>query len=68
MEPSTNSPLTDEQASEYITPAEAQHIAYLSTKQLSRLADEGRIRFIRPGKHRRYLRTDVMALLDKGAA
>lgn len=57
-----NSPVADQ---EYITPAEATKIAYLSTKQLTRLADEGRIQCIRPGSHRRYLRADVLALLSK---
>lgn len=55
------SPVADQ---EYITPAEATKIAYLSPKQLTRLGDEGRIRFIRPGKHRRYLRSDIEALLE----
>ncbi|HHW50234.1 MAG TPA: helix-turn-helix domain-containing protein [Pseudoclavibacter sp.] len=59
------SPETD---SEYITPGTAQSIAFLSTKQLSRLADEGRIRYIRPGKHRRYLRSDVESLVKREAA
>lgn len=53
---------TDHEA-EYITPAEAERIAFLSTKQISRLADAGRIDFIRPGKHRRYRRSDVEALV-----
>lgn len=50
---------------EYITPTEASKIIYLSTKQLTRYADEGKIRFIRPGSHRRYLRADVEALASK---
>lgn len=54
---------TSEAAAEYITPAEAARIAFLSTKQISRFADAGRIRHIRPGKHRRYLRADVEALV-----
>jgi excisionase family DNA binding protein len=57
-----NSQVADE-TSEYVTPAEAERIAFLSAKQISRLADAGRIAFIRPGKHRRYLRADVMALV-----
>lgn len=57
-----NKPEAEDQAADYITPAEASQIAYISTKQLTRYADEGRIAFIRPGKHRRYLRRDVLAL------
>ena len=68
MEQLTNSPLPDVSAGDYITPAEAQSIAFLSTKQLSRLADDGRIRVIRPGKHRRYLRADIEALVNRDAA
>lgn len=64
----TNSPETDTPAGEYITPAEAQSIAFLSVKQLSRLADEGKLRVIRPGKHRRYLRADIEALVKGDAA
>lgn len=59
----TNSPETD-QAAEYITPAEASRIAFLTPKSLSRLADEGKIGAIRPGKHRRYRRADVEALVQ----
>lgn len=60
-------PKSTEADQEYITPAQAKGIAYLSTKQLTRLADEGRIRFIRPGSHRRYNRSDVESLLSSGA-
>lgn len=49
-------------ASEYITPGEASRLVALSTKQLTRLADAGKIRSIRPGSHRRYHRDDVVAL------
>ena len=62
----TNSPEKDEQA-EYVTPQQASKIAFLSAKSLSRLADEGKIRSIRPASHRRYLRADVEALVG-GAA
>lgn len=58
----TNSPKPD-----YITPGEAARIAYLTPKTLSRLADEGKITSIRPGRHRRYLRADIEALIG-GAA
>lgn len=54
---------------EYITPAEAHRIAYLSTKQLARLADDGKIASIRPGRRwRYYLRADVEALVKDSAA
>ena len=66
MSQATNSPISDAQ-SEYITPGEAARMVFLSTKTLSRLADEGKIASIRPGKHRRYRRTDVEALAG-GAA
>ena len=62
MEQMNNSPQQD-----YITPREAARIAYLSVKSLSRLADEGKIRTIRPGKHRRYLRADIEALVGDAA-
>lgn len=63
-----NSQLAEEQSSEYITPTEASKILFLSTKQLTRYADEGKIRYIRPGSHRRYLRADVLALRTKVVA
>lgn len=63
-----NKPGHDTEASEYITPTEASKIVFLSTKQLTRYADEGRIRYIRPGSHRRYLKADVLALRDKKVA
>lgn len=62
----TNSPETDEQP-EFITPGEASRIAYLTPRSLSRLADEGKIATIRPGKHRRYRRADVEALVPDSA-
>lgn len=58
----------DIQETEYITPTEASKLLYLSTKQLTRYADEGKLRYIRPGSHRRYLKADVLALRDKAAA
>ena len=63
-----NSQFTEEQSPEYITPTEASKLLFLSTKQLTRYADEGKIRYIRPGSHRRYLRADVEALRTKVAA
>lgn len=56
------SPVQDPESAEYITPTEASKIVFLSTRQLTRYADEGKIRFIRPGSHRRYLRADIIAL------
>lgn len=60
-------PKSSDTDSEYITPGEATKIAYLSTKQLTRLADDGKVRFVRPGKHRRYNRADILALLTSPA-
>lgn len=48
---------------EWIKPGEAARIAAISVQQIARLADEGRIQFIRPGSHRRYLRADIEALI-----
>lgn len=62
MSQMTNSPEADLEAA-YVAPQEAARIAFLSVRSLSRLADEGKIRTIRPGKHRRYLRADVEALV-----
>jgi len=66
MPPMTNSPETDEKP-EFIPPGEAARIAFLHPRTLSRLADEGKIGFIKPGKHRRYRRTDVEALVPRSA-
>lgn len=63
----TNSPEVAPQA-EFITPAAAARIAFLTPKTLSRLADEGKIQSIRPGTHRRYLRADVEALATADTA
>lgn len=53
------------QAEEYITPREAVALVPISAKTLQRLSDAGKIRTIRPGgKHRRYARADVEALLS----
>jgi excisionase family DNA binding protein len=53
---------------EYISPGEAAAIAFVTTKTLARFADTGKIKSIRPGSHRRYLRADVEALLAPTAA
>lgn len=55
----TNQPNPDD---EYITPKEAAEIAHLGIRQLSRYADQGKIRTIRPGTHRRYNLADVREL------
>jgi excisionase family DNA binding protein len=52
---------------EWIAPGDAAKITGLSAQQIGRLADAGRISFTRPGKHRRYLRSDVEALLTPSA-
>lgn len=61
-------PETDSGADEYLTPTEASKILYLSTKQLTRYADDGKLRYIRPGSHRRYLAADVHALATRPEA
>lgn len=56
-------------APDYIRPAEAATIAYVSTKTLSRLADDGKVRSITlPSGHRRYCREDVEALVHGRSA
>ncbi len=63
----TNSQESDSEP-EFITPREAARIAFLTPRSLSRLADEGKIEARRPGKHRRYRRSDVEALAAGGAS
>jgi excisionase family DNA binding protein len=50
-----------------MTPDEAARATGLSVRQLSRLADAGRLRTIRPGTHRRYLTQDVAAIIAQDA-
>lgn len=57
----------DQDASDYLTPMEASRATGLSVRQLSRLADEGRLNAIRPGAHRRYLAASVEGLLAQDA-
>jgi len=52
---------------EYISPGEAALIAFVTTKTLARFADAGTIQSIRPGKHRRYLRSDILDLAKAAA-
>ncbi|WP_417561856.1 helix-turn-helix domain-containing protein [Microbacterium sp.] len=53
----------EQSQADYLSPAEAAHATGLSVRQLSRLADEGTLRAIRPGTHRRYLAADIAALI-----
>lgn len=53
---------TEQSESDYLTPAAAARATGLSVRQLARFAEAGKIRSIRPGTHRRYLRADVEAL------
>jgi excisionase family DNA binding protein len=48
-------------AEDWISPAAAAALLGVTPKTVSRLADAGEIRAIRPGAHRRYLRSDVEA-------
>jgi excisionase family DNA binding protein len=51
----------------YITQKRASEIMGLPVRHIRKLADEGRVRFTTtPGGHRRYLRADIMRLLDVG--
>ena len=47
----------------YVTPGEAAAALGVSRRTVSRLAEDGKIRFIRPGAHYRYLAADVEALI-----
>lgn len=63
----TNSPLTDA-VTVWLTPSEAAAALGVSGRTLSRLADRGELRAIRPaGGHRRYDEASVEALLARAA-
>lgn len=52
--------------SEWITPAEAAAALGVTTKTVSRLADRGEVRAIRPGgTQRRYAVADIEAILSR---
>ena len=51
--------------SDYLTPGEASRATGLSVRQLARLADDGRLRAIQPGHHRRYLAADIAAVIAR---
>ncbi|HUG50393.1 MAG TPA: helix-turn-helix domain-containing protein [Terrimesophilobacter sp.] len=49
---------------EWVTPGEASAALGITTMQLTRLADKGVIRAIRPGgSHRRYAASDIEAII-----
>lgn len=53
---------------EWLTPAMAAAILGVTTKTVARLADDGKLRVLRPtGSHRRYKRHDVEALVKDSA-
>lgn len=54
-------------AEEWISPGEAAGILGVTTKTVARFADDGRIRFIRPGAHRRYAVADIAAIVAQDA-
>lgn len=57
-----------EPASAWVTPAEAAAALGVTTKTVSRLADRGEIRAIRPGgTQRRYAADDIEAILARSA-
>ena len=49
--------------SQYLTPAQAGAALGVTPRTVARLAEAGKIRFIRPGAHYRYLAADVAALV-----
>lgn len=51
-------------AGSWMTPAAAAATLGVSTKTVSRWADDGRIRVLRPGLHRRYHAADIAALIS----
>lgn len=53
---------------DWVAPGDAARATGLSAQQIARLADDGKIRYIRPGKHRRYFRADIEALLEEKAS
>lgn len=55
---------TTPDAERWISPGEAAKILGVSPVTVARLAEAGRIEFIRPGTHRRYRRDDVVALRE----
>jgi excisionase family DNA binding protein len=51
---------------QWLQPSEAAAALGVTTKTVSRLADSGEIRSIRPGgKHRRYAAADIEAILAR---
>ena len=54
---------TTSHADEWISPAVAAAALGVTPKTVARLADAGKIRTVRPGAHRRYLESDVAALI-----
>lgn len=62
-------PIEQNQANQaYLMPAEAAAALRVSTSTVARMADAGRIGFIRPGSHRRYLAADVAAIASEGTS
>jgi len=58
-----------QEADDYVTVSEAARIAYLSTDTIRRYSDKGILATVRtPANHRRFLRSDVLALLTPNIA
>lgn len=56
-------------ATERITPREAARITGLTPAGLAKMADQKRLTAVRPGgTHRRYLRSEIEALVDPSDA
>lgn len=53
-----------QETDEYVTVSEAARISFLSNDTIRRYADKGILASVRtPSNHRRFLRSDVLALL-----
>ena len=56
---------TPETVDEYLTPAEVARLLCVTPRTVSRWADQGRIAHtVTLGGHRRFLRADIVRLLD----
>lgn len=64
----TDKELPDSRETCWISPGEAAAALGITPRTVSRLADHGDIRAIRPnGKHRRYAAADIEAILARSA-
>jgi predicted site-specific integrase-resolvase len=62
-------PRPNQASPDLLTPGQAAAIAHVTTRTIHRYGTAGRLRYISlPSGHRRYVREDVEALLDRSAA